>query len=160
MKAENLNADEMKAETARGETPEAALASKIWSTSQGHSQPPDTASKHLNGMQIADGGGVYIKFTEGRGLSEVGAYVTTNASDGQLTLMGGIELNGRKANEYLLGFDYKDVERHERKERSGKAERSSDDDFSSPNRRPDSPVEQDQRPDRPNRPNRPNRPGK
>ena len=158
MKVESLNPDEKKTETAREEATETALATKIWSSPQCFSQPTDTASMHLNGMQIADGGGVYIKFSEGRGLSEVGAYVTTNTRDGQMTLTGGIELNGRKANEYLLGFDYKDIEKHPRKDRPERPERKSDDDQSKANPHPNSPVEQDPRPEKPDRPGRPDRP--
>ncbi|MBP9093525.1 hypothetical protein KBI23_21075 [bacterium] len=172
MKAENLIPDEKATEAAREGTLEATLAPTIWSRPQSLSQPSDTATKHLNGMQIADGGGVYIKFTEGRGLSEVGAYVTTNTRDGQLTMMGGIELNGKKDNEYLLGFDYKDIERHQRKDRPERPEHPSNNGSSRPNPRPNPPDGQDPRPnaperpdvptrpERPSRPDRPNRPGK
>ena len=160
MKAENFEERDVTAEPALGKK----LAGEIWNdklaaehlllTDRKQGQP----SKHLNETQITDGGGLYIKFSEGRGLSEVGGYVTTRAGGGEMTLMGGIELKEGNTNEYLLGFDYKEREKHPKRERSQKPEHPSADNPTEPKPRPEEPGNHNDKPDSPNRPVRPHQP--
>lgn len=160
MKAEKSKERDVKAEPELGEQ----LAGEIWSDKiatehrQFFNRHQEQASEHLPGTQIADGGGMYIKFTEGRGLSEVGGYVTTRAGGGEMTLMGGIELKEGTTNEYLLGFDYKEREKHPKRERSQKPEHPSADNPTEPKPRPEEPGNHNDKPDSPNRPVRPHQP--
>ncbi|NJL71482.1 MAG: hypothetical protein HC888_07620 [Candidatus Competibacteraceae bacterium] len=160
MKLEKSEGSVVKAEPALGEK----LAGEIWNDKvaseqrQIFNQNQEKNSEHLPGTQIADGGGLYIKFTEDRGLSEVGGYVTTRSGGGEMTLMGGIEFKEGTSNEYLLGFDYKESARHPKKNRSERPTHPPEGNSSGPTPRPDENNHQD-KPDRPNRPVRPNQPG-